>query len=233
MAALAHEVRQPLTGMTSRAAAGRRFLNRAPPDPNIEKAQTLFDQINEAAFRANEVFEGFLSLFRGGRQEYKPVDINVLALEAIQLLRKELDDHNIVTHTMLDSELPTIQGNIGQLREVIINLIQNSLEAMITTPRQRVISIVTAQHNADSVSLSLQDTGPGIADDKLGSIFDPFVTTKAKGTGLGLAICKMIIEQHGGKLSASSDTHYGGARFEITLPVKIDEASSVAETAAE
>ena len=69
--------------------------------------------------------------------------------------------------------------------------------------------------------------------DKLGSIFDPFVTTKAKGTGLGLAICKMIIEQHGGKLSASSDTHYGGARFEITLPVKIDEASSVAETAAE
>ena len=86
--------------------------------------------------------------------------------------------------------------------------------------------------NPDSVSLSLQDTGPGIAPDKLASIFDAFVTTKAKGTGLGLAICKMIIERHGGKLSASSDTHYGGARFEITLPTKI-AGPSVPETATE
>ena len=111
------------------------------------------------------------------------MDINVLALEAVQLLRKELDDHNIVAHTMLASELPTIQGNRGQLREVILNLVQNSIEAMATTTRQRVISVVTARHDSDSISISLQDTGPGIDPDKLASIFDPFVTTKAKGTG--------------------------------------------------
>jgi signal transduction histidine kinase len=227
VAALAHEVRQPLTGMSSRAAAGYRFLDREPPD--IATAKRLFDQIKDAAFRANEVFESFLSLFRGSRQEHQPVDINVLALEAVQLLRRELDDHNIVAHTML-AELPTIQVNRGQLREVILNLLQNSIEAMATTTRQRVISIVTVARDADSVSLSLQDTGPGIAPDKLANIFDPFVTTKAKGTGLGLAICKMIIEQHGGKLSAASDT-YGGARFEITLPTKIAEPSDpVADT---
>jgi len=223
VAALAHEVRQPLTGMSSRAAAGYRFLDREPP--NIATAKRLFDQIKDAAFRANEVFESFLNLFRGGRQEHQPVDINVLALEAIQLLRKELDDHNIVAHTMLDSELPALQGNRGQLREVILNVLQNSIEAMATTTRQRVISVVSARHDSESISLSLQDTGPGIAPDKLASIFDPFVTTKAKGTGLGLAICKMIIEQHGGKLSAASDTHYFGARFEITLPTKIAEPS--------
>ena len=132
--------------------------------------------------------------------------MNALALEAVQLLRTELDDHNIVAHTMLASELPAIQGNRGQLREVILNLVQNSIEAMATTTRQRVISVVTARHGSDSISISLQDTGPGIDPDKLTSIFDPFVTTKAKGTGLGLAICKMIIEQHGGKLSAASDS---------------------------
>ena len=66
---------------------------------------------------------------------------------------------------------------------------------------------------------------PELIPNKLASIFDPFVTTKPKGTGLGLAICKMIIEQHGGKLSAASDTQYGGARFEITLPTKIAEPS--------
>lgn len=95
---------------------------------------------------------------------------------------------------------------------------------MATTTRQRVISIVTARHDHDSVSLSLQDTDPGIGPDKLASIFDPLITTKAKGTGLGLAICKMIIEQHGGKLSVASDMP-SGARFEITLPTRIAEPS--------
>jgi signal transduction histidine kinase len=208
--------------MTTRAAAGRRFLDRAPPD--IATAKKLFEQLNDAAFRANEVFESFLSLFRGGTQEHQPVDMNALALEAVELLRKELDDHAIVAHTMLASELPAIQGNRGQLREVILNLVQNSIEAMATTTRQRVVSIVTARHDPDSISISLQDTGPGIDPDKLTSIFDAFVTTKAKGTGLGLAICKMIIEQHGGRLSAASDTHYGGARFEVTLPANIAAA---------
>ena len=228
VAALAHEVRQPLSGMTSRAAAGQRFLDQAPPD--IARAKKLFDQIKDAAFRANEVFENFLGLFKEGAQEHQPVDINVLALESVQLLRKELDDHNIVAHVMLASDLPSIQGNRGQLREVILNLVQNSIEAMATTKRQRVISVVSARHDSESISISLQDTGPGIDPNRLASIFEPFVTTKAKGTGLGLAICKMIIERHGGKLSASSDTHYGGARFEITLPTKTAEPSGLEAT---
>ena len=120
VAAIAHEVRQPLAAMTNNAAAGKRFLDRASPD--IAEAKNLFDQIKDAGFRANEVFENFLNLFRGGKKEHQPVDMNALALEAIQLLRKELDDHNIVAHTMLASELPAIQGNRGQLREVILNL---------------------------------------------------------------------------------------------------------------
>jgi signal transduction histidine kinase len=216
--AIAHEVRQPLAAMTISAAAGKRFLDRASPD--IAEAKNLFDQIYDAGFRANEVFENFLSLLRGGTKEHEPVDMNALALEAIHLLRKQLDDHNIVARTMLASELPAIQGNRGQLREVILNLAQNSIEAMATTTRQRVISVVSSRHGSDSISISLQDTGPGIDPNKLTSIFDPFVTTKAKGTGLGLAICKMIIEQHGGKLSAASDMH-DGARFEVTLPTNI------------
>ena len=222
VATLAHEVRQPLSGMTTRAAAGKRFLDREPPD--IAATKRLLDQINDAAFRANEVFENFRTLFRGGKQEHQPVDLNALALEAVELLRKDLDDHNVVAHTMLAPELPAIQGNRSQLREVILNLLQNSIEAMATTTRQRVISVVTARHDPDSISISLQDTGPGIDPHKLASIFDAFVTTKAKGTGLGLAICKMIVDQHGGKLSVQSDTHYGGARFEVTLPANVAAA---------
>jgi C4-dicarboxylate-specific signal transduction histidine kinase len=219
VAAIAHEVRQPLSGITSQAAAGRRFLDRATPD--VDAAKRLFERIQAAAFRASEVFESFLSLFRGGKQEHEPVDMNALTLEAMQLLRKELDDHNIMTRARLASELPVVSGNTGQLREVILNLVQNSIDAMAaTTNRPRIISVVTARRGADSIVISLEDTGPGIAPERLASIFDPFVTTKAKGTGLGLAISKMIVEQHGGKLSAASGAD-GGARFEIALPTRM------------
>ena len=216
--AIAHEVRQPLAAMTNSAAAGKRFLDRASPD--IDEAKNLFDQINDAGFRANEIFENFLKLLRGGTKEHQPVDMNALALEAIHLLRKQLDDYDVEMHTTLASELPAVQGNRGQLREVILNLAQNSIEAMATTTKQRVISVVTSSNGSDSITISLQDTGSGIDPNKLTSIFDPFVTTKAKGTGLGLAICKMIIENHGGKLSAAADMH-DGARFEVTLPTNI------------
>ena len=219
VAAIAHEVKQPLTAIRSYAAAGQRFLKRAEPD--VDEAEKLFEQIKGSAFRTNEVFEDFRTLFRGGKQQREAVDINALTLEAIQLLRNEMDNHNITTRMKLTSELPAIAGNRGQLREVILNLVQNSIEAMATTTnRPRVISVITARRRSDSIAISLGDTGPGIDPKKKASIFDPFVTTKATGTGLGLAICKMIVERHDGELSAASDPN-GGARFEITLPTKI------------
>jgi signal transduction histidine kinase len=224
--AIAHEVRQPLTGISLKAAAGERFLKRAEPD--VVKAAELFEQIKGAAFRANEVFESFRSLFRGGRQEYKSVNINALVLESVELMRKELENHDIKTRVKLASELPPVSGNVGQLREVILNLVQNSMEAMAAMKDgPRVISVTTARHGSDSLAVSIEDTGPGIDAQKIAVIFDPFVTTKAAGTGLGLAICKMIVEQHEGMLSGASDAD-GGARFEMILPTKM-AAPPVAE----
>ena len=95
----------------------------------------------------------------------------------------------------------------------------NAIEAMPTTNAPRVIGVATEHLDPDSVLISLQHTGPGVDPQKLPRTFDSFVTTKANGTGLGLGICKMVVERHGGKLSAASDVD-GGARFEITLPTK-------------
>ncbi len=162
VAAIAHEVRQPLIGISLQAAAGQRFLDRTPPD--VDRVTGLLEEIKGGAFRANEVFEGFLDLFRRGKHEHQPVHMNALVLEAVHLLRKELDDHNVTTRTKLASELPVIQGNTGQLREVILNLIQNAIEAMaVTTSRPRVISVVTERCGSRSIAISLEDTGPGIA----------------------------------------------------------------------
>jgi len=218
VAAIAHEIRQPLAAMNTRAGAGQRFLNRTSPD--VGEAKLLFEQIKGDALRANEVCESFLTLFRESNQVTGVVDVNQLALESIELLHNELANRSVTTTTKLASELPLIPGSRGQLREVLLNLIQNAIEAVtMSTDRPRVISVATERLDSDSVLISLQDTGPGIDPERLPNIFNSFVTTKAKGTGLGLGICKMLVDRHGGKLSAVSDTG-GGARFEITLPTK-------------
>jgi signal transduction histidine kinase len=85
--------------------------------------------------------------------------------------------------------------------------------------RRRILRIKTDRHDNEAIVISVEDTGPGIKSEKIKSIFDPFVSTKAKGMGLGLAICKSIVERHHGELSVSSEFD-GGARFRLILPIK-------------
>jgi len=128
------------------------------------------------------------------------------------------------------SELPHVLGNRSQLQEVVSNLIVNAIEAMETTSsRDRVLRVRTELCDDKAIAVAVEDSGPGIDKDKLGSIFTPFVTTKGHGKGLGLAICRMIVEYHGGKLTASSD-HKGGASFQFIVPVaSTDKDSARAE----
>jgi signal transduction histidine kinase len=129
-----------------------------------------------------------------------------------------LKDHGIETRLDL-TELPVVNAHQGQLREVIFNLVHNALEAMDgTTERSRLLRVRTQRRDADAIMVAVEDSGPGIDPQKLERIFTAFVTTKSQGMGLGLAICRMIIEQHGGTLTASSDGKTG-AVFQFVLPV--------------
>jgi signal transduction histidine kinase len=217
MAAIAHEVRQPLAGINLLAYAGQQSLER--PAPDSKSLKRLFREIKHAAGRANEVFDNFLRLTKDGRRDLQTTDVNALALEATSLMKETLDEHGVTTITQLAPGLPPVQCHAGQLREVLLNLIQNAVDAVTTTSAPRSITITTSHKGAGAISICLHDTGPGIDPDYLTTIFDPFVTTKDKGTGLGLAVCKMIIDQHGGKLSASCGKN-GGARFEVMLPTR-------------
>jgi signal transduction histidine kinase len=105
------------------------------------------------------------------------------------------------------------------LRQVIFNLIHNAIESMDnTTNRGRVLRVITKSQDSDAIIVAVEDSGPGINPKDLESIFDPFITTKPDGIGLGLAICRLIVERHDGKLSASSDGR-NGARFQLVLPI--------------
>jgi len=131
----------------------------------------------------------------------------------------------VTTRTELASELPLISGHKRQLQQVISNLVQNAIEAMDnTTDRDRLLRVRTGLHNRDAIIVAVEDSGPGVDPKQLGSIFDAFFTTKSHGVGLGLAICRMIVERHGGQLTAASDGN-NGARFQFVLPTDFSDAA--------
>jgi len=215
---IAHEVRQPLMGITASASAARRWLDRVPPD--LDRAKKLLTNIEQAGFRANEVLTNVRSLFQDTDHEQQSIDVNNLTVEVLQSLHGELNDHDVKTDVELASELPHIMGHRVQLQEVILNLVHNAIDAMAPLKvDHRTLRVRTKFDGGKAVIIEVEDSGRGIEPRRIGSIFEPFVTTKPDGSGLGLAICSRIIERHSGQLTASSDGK-NGASFKIVLPVE-------------
>jgi signal transduction histidine kinase len=228
VAAIAHEIKQPLTRITTGGNAAQRFLKMVPPEH--DKAQAALDGIVSAGHRTNEVIDGFRALFAKSDQRQQLVDVNEVIRRALESMSSELADHHVEPRAELMSELPPVYGNMSQLQEVVSNLLVNALEAMATTSdRNRVLRVRTELRGHNTAAVLIQDSGPGIDKDRLDGIFTAFVSTKPHGMGLGLAICRMIIDYHGGKLIALSDGK-DGASFEFVLPIaSMDRDSARAE----
>jgi signal transduction histidine kinase len=214
-ASISHEVRQPLTGITTSASALLRFLGHTPP--KLEKARSTAEKVIAASHRASQILDDIRNLFGTAERAQSPVDVNDLVVSSLRVLDSDLKSHNITTRIELASQLPAIMGHNGQLQEVIVNLIQNAVDAMDSTDTARRVLQVRTEHNGAAVSVEIEDTGPGIDPKKSENIFDVFFTTKPHGMGLGLAICRMIVERHEGRLVVSSANPHG-AIFRIMLP---------------
>jgi signal transduction histidine kinase len=224
--AIVHEVRQPLAAIATNGSAGIRWLTKTPPD--FDEVRAAMTRIVRDSYRASQVLESIRALFKSADLEVQPVDLNGIALGALDLLRGELTDHGVITRTELAPELPLVGGHSGQLQEVMLNLVRNAIDAMDSiTDRARVLRVRTECDGRDAIVVSVEDSGPGIDPKKVDSIFDAFVTTKPHGMGLGLAICRMIILRHEGQLSASAENK-SGALFQFTLPIKSAVGDSTA-----
>jgi signal transduction histidine kinase len=213
---ISHEIKQPLTGITLNGSALLRYLEDTPP--KLEKAHSAAEKVIAGGHRISQILDDIRNLFGKSERAPGPVNLNDLALEALHALGGELKAHKIVTRTHLKPELPPLMGHSGQLQQVIINLIQNAIDAMDSVDSDRRVLQVSTEHNGgDAISITIEDTGPGIDPKRSDDLFDAFFTTKPHGMGLGLAICRMIVERHDGKLSVSSaDPH--GAIFRIKFP---------------
>jgi PAS domain S-box-containing protein len=216
VAAIAHEVRQPLTRVTAGSYAAQRFLKMVPPEHH--QAQSALEGIVNAGHRTSEIIDGFRALFAKGVQRQQLVDINETIRRVLKSLSSDLYDRHVELRAELTAKLPPVYGNGSQLQQVISNLIANAIEAMETTSdRSRVLLVRSELHDHKAVAVVVKDSGPGIDKDRLDGIFTTFVSTKRHGMGLGLAISRMIIDYHGGKLTASSDGK-SGTLFQFILP---------------
>ncbi len=215
-ASISHEVKQPLTGITLSGSVLVRYLGDTPP--KLEKARSAAEKVIAGGHRIGQILEDIRTLFGTTERAPDPVHINDLALGALRALDGELKNHNIVTRTHLKPELPPIRGHSGQLQQVIVNLIQNAIDAMDSVDSDhRVLQVGTEHNGGDAISITIEDTGPGVDPKKPEDIFGAFFTTKPHGMGLGLAICRMIVERHDGELSVTSANPHG-AIFRIKLP---------------
>ena len=215
--AIAHEVRQPLSAIVTNANAALRWLGRSPPDP--DEVQAALNRIQREGHRTSEVFDAIRALFRKADQGRERVDVNEIVVEVLRSSQGDLIDHGVEARSEL-TELPLVDGHRGQLREVIFNLVHNAIEAMDAQADQsRVLRVTTKLRDDNAILVGVEDSGPGVDPQKLDGIFGAFFSTKSQGMGLGLAICRMIVEQHGGELTASSDGKKG-ALFQFVLPIK-------------
>jgi PAS domain S-box-containing protein len=216
VAVIAHEVRQPLTAITAGGYAAQRFLKMVPPEH--DQVQNALEGIVNAGHRTSEIIDGLRALFAKGVQGQQLMDINETIRGVLKSLSSDLYAHHVELRAELTPKLPPVYGNRGQLHQVISNLIVNAIEAMETTPnRGRVLIVRSELRDNKAVAVAVKDSGRGIDKSRLNSIFTTFVSTKRHGMGLGLVISRMIIDYHGGKLTASSDGEQG-ASFQFLLP---------------
>jgi PAS domain S-box-containing protein len=222
-ASIAHEVSQPLGGMVASAGACVRWLAAQPPA--IREAQAALNNIVADGKRAREVIARIRALTKRQAPRKERLDLNYKIAEVVALTEHELRRHDIVLHQDLASMLPRVSGDRVQLQQVLLNLIMNAIEAMSAVhDRSRELTIVSRQDGSDAVLVKVSDSGIGLDRQQTEQVFEAFYTTKADGIGIGLSISRSIIEAHGGRLWASSNTPHG-AIFCFSLPVAEEEAS--------
>jgi len=221
--ALAHELRQPLTAILSNAQAAQRLLARE--HLNAEALDAILEDIVADDVRAGEVIARLRSLLKRDEQAFAPLDINAVVRDTLALAHGKLVEHRVAVTVQLAPDLPPTRGDAAQLKQVLLNLLLNAVEAMSSVePRERTIVVSTAQQGTSFIVVAVADSGEGISPEAAEWLFEPFHTTKPQGLGLGLAISQSIIAVHGGKLTGSNDAGRG-ATFVFTLPIHFAPAA--------
>lgn len=213
---LAHEVNQPLTAIANYAGVcSEDLVNNRISNDELREALTRIDQQAKHAGKIVNRLKRFIS---EAEPELSQVDLNQLVHEVCRLMENQIELRLSALELRLDESSPPLCVDALQIEQVLVNLVQNGLEAMEEVEAdERCITIAT-EASSDQVRIRVSDCGRGFTEEIADKMFEPYFTTKPGGLGIGLKICRRIVRAHGGKLSATSNPQ-GGATFELALPI--------------
>jgi C4-dicarboxylate-specific signal transduction histidine kinase len=220
-AGLAHELNQPLAAIVSWATGCLVRIEAGTAD--IDTLAHVVSEISDEALRAAEVLRRIREFARTGELKRERVDPNELVRGAARLAGGDARRGGVDVALALAEDVPAVDVDRVQISQVVVNLLLNAFEAMGGTKRADRRVEVTTTHAADTVEVTIRDSGEGLAAAVQNTLFDPFVTTKEEGLGLGLAISRRIVEAHGGRLWATPNDGPGTV-FHFTLPIAAREA---------
>lgn len=220
-AGMAHEIRNPLSGIRGSAQLLLKDLENSEQRKYMEIVIAEVDRINR-------LVKKMINLTLPTSNDFKPINIHRILEEILSLEEETLKRKQGKFVQTYDPSLPTIEGNEDELKQVFLNLVKNAVEA---SPEGGEVNIVTqfssnyafrkTQHvpPTHNIIVELIDSGPGMTDETLKNLFTPFFTTKKRGTGLGMVVSLKIIESHNGKIKVSSERNVG-TKVQVFLPVK-------------
>jgi C4-dicarboxylate-specific signal transduction histidine kinase len=216
-ASIAPEVTHPIAAIVANAQAARHFLDRRPPD--LDEVREALDRIVTEAYRASDVIYRIRGLFKETPPKRERTDINGAIRDVLELTRGEATKNGVSVRTQFAEPSPVAQADRGQLQQVILNLIINAFEAMISIREgARELLICTEKSDSNGALVSVRDSGPGLDLETADRLFEAFYTTKVQGMGIGA---------HGGRLWARANVPCG-AIFQFELPTHTARAATKA-----
>ncbi len=221
-ASIAHEINQPLAAIVMNGNAALRWLALDPP--NLVRARDSAELIIRDGERASQIIARIRALLKKSPPSKTVLDVNEFVNEVVGLTRSEMVRNSVRLRVDLADDIPRVPGDRIQLQQVLLNLIVNAVEAMLTIEdRQRALLIATDIFDNTGVRVAVSDNGLGIDPQTADHLFDAFSTTKPEGMGMGLAISRSIIEEHGGRLWTEPNDEFG-TTFQFTLPIVANES---------
>ena len=216
LARLAHEIRNPLSSLAIHVQLLEEDMTQAAP-PLKAQAAGRFEIIRSELHRLENLMRQFLSLAAPSSVDLQIVEVAEVVRYVCELLRPEAAERGIEIAMDIPEALPPLTVDPGQLKQALINLVINAIQAVERNGRIEII--VRADPGSGTFSLQVCDNGPGVPGERKSAIFEPFFTTKPEGSGLGLWIVQQIATAHGGAVTVD-DTAHGGAAFTLQLPLR-------------
>jgi len=211
---IAHELGQPLSSMIHNAQAARQMItgNRVTPDPMDE----ILSDIESEGLHATQIINRHRTMLRSHQLDKKPIDLHTVIHNSLALVAHDMRARQIEASLILSANPCIISGDQVLLQQVLVNLVVNAMDAMAETPLERRRVTIRTHVTAADVVVSVGDAGTGLPAPITGTLFTPFVTTKAQGLGIGLTIVRTIVDAHGGAIDAHNNPE-GGATFAVSL----------------